>query len=235
MKKSTIFLMSFLLALGAVFGAACGENDGDATPDTEQGNTMPDLGQDGDATPDGANVQMTALQWSNALAVDNFTNYTLVQTITTMEGVEELGNAQTVTAKITEDTVCLSGVIITGENEEIPWTDTFTGADAVLYKTNYQKVFLALLQDYENYAYDAATDCYRVQSAVTATFDEESFTEVYVMEQGTVSFDTEGKLLFFECVTDWTVSYKSDDEAPTTARYTMCWAFSDYGVTVAEG
>ncbi len=169
--------------------------------------------------------------WSLMLAEDNFENYTLLQTIDTIVGVEEVGTRQTNIMNVTADAVRIDATIVQEDGQTVHRTQTFTGEQATLYKANFSEVFLTLLDAYEKYEYDAVEDCYTVAETIVVEFTEDSVWESYVMQEGKVVVE-DGKFSSFTCVVDWTSV--EGDEAPVTVKYAMKWEFSNYGTTVIE-
>ncbi len=166
-------------------------------------------------------------KWDSMLATPNFENYTLRQ-----YGKINYGGAQTIeedaTIKFVKDKVSIN--LKSGG-----YTDTllFTGEEAIMQKASYEQVFLALLENYDEYVYDATKNVYKNPSPVSVTIDFPLYdsSASIEMENGEISLSDDGKLVKFQC--DFTQTTSTPHGISSVYTY-MTWELSDYGNTVIE-
>lgn len=164
-------------------------------------------------------------KWEAMLAEENFENYTLTQSgYVVYEGADiDGGIQQDAVVKFADDKVQL----IMELDGELATEIVYTGEEATLQRSTYTQVFMALLDAYESYTYDAASDVYKVNEKVTVELTVYDMPVVIVMEEGQVKLSDDGRIVDFTC--DYTQT--TNGILMTTE---MHWTFSDYGTTVID-
>ena len=174
---------------------------------------------------------LTEAEWQAMLAAPNFENYTFRQSAT-LNYSGASGNAtidQDVIIKITADMMTITDQLGQGLNA------TFEGDELDEQRGAYEDVFLALLADFDNFAYDADTATYKTNSTISLDLDlqSEGLTAKITMKDGVVTLTEDGKLAKFSChfTQEMTVPGVGDI---TVIAPDMTWSFSAYGTTVID-
>ena len=185
------------------------------------------------------NNSVSEEEWQAMLDASNFENYTLSQSgeVTLSSGEQSNTYQQDLRIKFTEDKVHL-----TEQRDGAPYgSKVFGEKDVETQKKIYESVFLALLADYNNFAYDSKDEAYTNATAITVTIDLSeqgaNGTSTVVMENGKVTLDEDGKLLKITCKLTQTSTTEIQGHGTHTVTSTsdITWQFSDYGTTaIAE-
>ena len=185
--------------------------------------------------------------WAAILAKPNFENYTF-----TMSSVMDMivDNQTVATSNINEIirvTKDKLAIYVSAEDENSPATDEETiyleGDLAKNQENQYSQIFMAMLQNRDNFTYDPESGSYKIENTVTFSLDlvgltfhedgsisEFTVPTTMVMRDGEVTFDENGKLAKFVC--DY--SQTMEMESPYTASGITTWTFSNFGTTVIE-
>ncbi|MBQ9760752.1 MAG: hypothetical protein IJW16_05330 [Clostridia bacterium] len=166
--------------------------------------------------------------WKAMLAAPNFSNYTLNQSGTmtmTMDG-QSITNRQDAVLKINPDKIDHSLKI---DGEEVI-NGVITGEEAAAQKANYEKTFLAVLADFNNFEYDTDEKVYKNPNKVIVDLTQGEYTAKLEMENGKVTLSEDGKLVKFTCKLTQTTTIPERGDQVAVGDIT--WTFSDYGTTV---
>lgn len=167
-------------------------------------------------------------KWEEITSAIAFENYTLVQTgLVTPQGQSAV--QQDCLIKFANDKVALQ--ISLGEGD--PLEMIYEGIEAEEQKASYESVFMALLDNFDDFKYDATDKTYKNPEAITVeiTMASQGMTASITMANGVVTLDSNGKIATFEC--DYTQTTTVMGQA-ITAVADMHWTFSNYGTTVIE-
>lgn len=186
--------------------------------------------------------------WEAMLSAAKFENYTLSLegAMTVMQNGESVGeNNVKETVKVTADKMLVE---MYAEVEDSSASDKETilleGDVARAQKLQYEQIFLALLSDYDNFIYDAASGTYKVANTVSMDIvlkavslsEDGTITDVFdlpaviEMREATVELSADGSLVKLVC--DY--SQKMELGAFTETSGITTWTFSNYGTTVIE-
>ena len=172
----------------------------------------------------GANGPLSSGDWEDMISAHSFENYTLKTAATIM------GTEQENTIKFADGKVAMDFIL---DGELIPLV--YEGDDAAEMKRGYEELFLALLADFDNFAYDETAKVYKNDGAVsitiTSTVEGQTITADITMTNGIVAVDDNGNLLQFDCEYTQTTT---TPEGPITITTNMHMEFSNYGTTVIE-
>lgn len=179
-----------------------------------------------------AEPSLTEEEWNAAMAEVSFENYTLKQSGTvTYHDVEEMGVVDTsCNIRITKEKFAVQ---IKLDGEEVG-TMVYGGEHAIQQKKSYEEVFRALLNDYENFEYDAEQMVFVNKGTVSTTvsIEQQGVTAHVTMTSGKATFDDRGRLVFFECEYSQTTSLPNGESVLITSN--INWEFSNYGTTVID-
>ena len=167
-------------------------------------------------------------QWEAAVADQKFDNVTIHYTFDT-----ESDGKQEHVVKITENKVYRSIKTII-ENEEISSDELlFEGEEAAQQRDMFLAIFLSLLAEKENFAYDLALKAYKMPEEVQTRLEQGSYYILETMRDGVVTFDAKGNVTSFVFWISEAV-YDGADEMQHESKGTITLNFSDYGTTVVE-
>ncbi len=175
----------------------------------------------------GSSDGLTQTEWNAMFAAEALSNCTIVQTATAVQQPENIRSHQVNTHKFADNKVETHVLIKPEEEDEISFSNVWTGEEAADMKRAHVELFTALLNEYECFEYDTTQDVYNVTetASVDLSLDDESF--IVEMSEGQVRVSADGKLVKFSCkyvqTTEYGVVYAD-----------MVWEFSDYGTTVID-
>lgn len=215
------------------------------TPDTTK---VPDTTKTPETTkaPEG----VSRPTWDDMLSAAKFENYTFSMegAMTVLQNGENAGTSNVKeTFKVTKDKLWVE---MYGETVDSSASDQqtilFVGEAAAAQKLQCEQIFLALLAEYDNFTYDAASDSYKLHKTVTldTTLKAFSFSQdgtiretfdmpaVIEMREATVELSVDGSLVKFVCDYSQTMQYDIETVTETTGITT--WTFGNYGTTVIE-
>ncbi len=168
-------------------------------------------------------------EWEAAVAEQKFDNVTIHYTFDT-----DNDGKQEHVVKITENKVyrSMSSISTTGEPEGDELT--FEGEEAAHQRDMFLAIFLSLLAEKENFAYDLELKAYKMPKEVQTKLEQDG--GYYIMEtmrDGIVTFDAKGSVTSFVFWISEAVYNETDQlHHETTGNITL--TFSDYGTTVVE-
>jgi len=219
MKKLLLLLLTSCLFLSF---AACGDSNGDGTPDLEG---------------------LDASEWTAMLADTVFENYTLTMegrmTVTQGNETREPYDMKQV-IKTTADQISIT---LYHENQPVD-TMVFDGEIAKTQKNQNSQLFLTILRQYDSFVFDADTKTYKILETVSfdtvlkgLSFDDNDTPTEFdvpatiVIREATATLSEDNHILTFVC--DYSQTMDIEDTVTTTAGLTT-WTFTDYGSTVIE-
>ena len=223
MKKVFLMLLAILVCVSLLSTlVACDKGDDkDGESKTEESSNNGGVSED---------------KWNAMVADANFENYTLdlqgsMSTYQNGELVVEAYPVHTI-YRATKDAV---EVVLVVDGQEFPMV--LTGDDAVTYKHEVSDIFLAILENYDNFTYDATSKEYTIKNTtidteVTAIVDGEAANEKtpvkIVVKEGKATVSADGKIAKLVCDYSQTMTVGG---AETTVTGSTTWTFSNYGTT----
>ncbi|MBR6769259.1 MAG: hypothetical protein IKM34_07225 [Clostridia bacterium] len=251
-----VLVLSVLVSCGDESAVTTKEADATTPAETTAPTTIKEVLDTTTETPVTTKAPVTTSQpesisrpaWEAMLSAAKFENYTLslegAMTVT-QNGESAVENNVKETVKVTADKVLAE---MYAEDEDSSASDKvtllFEGDVAKAHKIQYEQIFLALLSDYDNFVYDAASGTYKVANTVSMDIvlkavslsGNGTITEIFdvpaviEMREATVELSADGSLVKLVC--DY--SQKMELGIVTETSGITTWTFSNYGTTVIE-
>jgi len=177
----------------------------------------------------GSNEGVTEEEWNGMLASHNFENYTLIQQGTMKSNMAPAPMYQKATLKFAGGKLHLINEV---DGEEL-FDIIMEGEEAKEQKISYEMLFLAVLDNFENFEYDPVEKVYKNPRTVTVTLHVADAEATVVMENGRVTISEDGKLVKFEC--KYTQTTITSNYTVVTQVDDAVFELFDYGTTVIEG
>ena len=169
--------------------------------------------------------------WEQMVASLTFDNVTVKESGVIVPQEEEISAQQDTVIKFSDGAVFIDRIAIT-EQDTFPMQVLYEGEDASEERSFYQKLFTAVLSDYDGFAYDSKSNVYINTQSVTMTdvvFDLE--TKI-IIENRKVSVDEDGRLQKIVC--NMTQIVSTPQGSSTAVVEPITWDFYDYGETVID-
>lgn len=167
-------------------------------------------------------------EWNAMISPEVFTNYTLeysgTVTQTSNDGEIYISD-QSYIVKFTENK-CYYYITIKLEGDEESFGGICTDEDFLRMKVNYETLFLAILDNYENYQYNSIDKVYEITKPIEVTYDLMDTNITISLSNSKVSISADGKLLTLSC------EYFQSVEEIGVFTSDMTFIFKDYGTTV---
>lgn len=169
-------------------------------------------------------------EWNAMISPEVFTNYTLeysgTVTQTSNDGEIYISD-QSYIVKFTENK-CYYYITIKQEDDEedFAYGGVCTDEDFLRMKANYEILFLAILDNYENYQYNSIDKVYEITNPVEVTYDFKDMSVTISLSNSKVSISADGKILTLSC------EYFQSAEELGVFTSDVTFTFKDYGTTV---
>ena len=203
-------------------------------------------------------IEVDEEKWELSIDESAFDNVTISFTFThadlTVEGLDDAMNPDQIIGNLTENQPAkqiqilkiadgkvyrkITGIDKDGK-EMFTFDETFEGEDATLQRKLFTDMFIAAIEDYSKYTFDAETALY-VNAGPITTSSEEHVTET--MTDLKVKFDSEARLAYFANHHVESIDYgKINSDVPVVSGTykiniigDIVWTYSDYGTTVID-
>lgn len=224
MKRFLLFVLSFVMIATSAFGLLGCEDVGGGTG-TTGGETTP-----GDTpSPEAA---LGADEWAAMLSDVNFTNisWTMTGDMTYTEQGSSGVVSQIQRVKVTEQKMVVDLTITQmGQTEDLVFV--FEGEELAEHRKIYTGTFQSLLDERENFEYDAESKSYKLPKTVEVEMMSQGSFITVQMSNATVSVSADGKLL--ACNMDFS-EHVVNEHTNVVVTSNLTFEFYDYGTTVIE-